>query len=99
VPSKDEQSIARRLRRAPLAAEGKSPACEDPADISDRCVGGFGQIGHKKQGRRRSITPSGLASPDIEIGSRRPVNYTLTRNSTVRCDPFHNWQKSFGWRF
>jgi len=28
----------------------------------------------KKQGRRRSITPSGLASPDIEIGLRRPVN-------------------------
>jgi hypothetical protein len=82
-----------------IAAEGKSPACEDPAASSGRCVGGFGQIGHKKQGRRRSITPNGLASPDIEIGSRRPVNYTLTRNSTVRCDPFHNWQKSFGWHF
>jgi hypothetical protein len=49
-----------------IAAERKSPACEDPADHSGRCV--------KKQGRRRSITPSGLASPDIEIGLRRPVN-------------------------
>jgi hypothetical protein len=58
-----------------------------------------GKSATKKQGRRRNITPSGLASPDIEIGSRRPVNYTLTRNSTVGCDPLHNWQKSFGWRF
>jgi hypothetical protein len=33
----------------------------------------------KKQGRQRSITPSDLASPDIEIGSRHPVNPTLPR--------------------
>jgi len=33
----------------------------------------------QKQGRRRSITPGDLASPDIEIGSRHPVNPTLPR--------------------
>jgi hypothetical protein len=31
----------------------------------------------KEQGRRRSMTPSDLASPDIEIGSRHPVNLTV----------------------
>src|SRR5882672_6831724 len=52
-----------------------------------------GKSATKKQGRRRSITPSGLASPDIEIGSRRPVNCTLTQKFTDRCDPFHNRHK------
>jgi hypothetical protein len=28
----------------------------------------------KKQGRRRSIPSTTLPAPDIEIGSRRPVN-------------------------
>jgi hypothetical protein len=55
--------------------------------------GASGKSGTKKQGRRRSITPSGLASPDIEIGLRRPVNYSLTRNFTEKCDPFHNRHK------
>jgi hypothetical protein len=41
----------------------------DQADI-----GGFGPIRpSKKQGRRRSMTPTTLPAPDIEIGSRRPV--------------------------
>jgi hypothetical protein len=63
------------------------------ADISGRCAGASGKSATKEQGRRRSITPSDLASPDIEIGSRRPVNYTFTRNFTDECDPFHNRHK------
>jgi hypothetical protein len=30
-----------------------------------------------------------LASPDIEIGSRHPVNCMLPRNCTKRCEPAH----------
>jgi hypothetical protein len=44
----------------------------------------------KKQGRRRSIPPTTLPAPDIEIGSRHPVNYTLPRLRAGKCDPFHN---------
>jgi hypothetical protein len=89
----DVHSSKQSRRRA-----NHQPARIRPISAVD-ASGVSGKSATKKQGRRRSITPSGLASPDIEIGSRRPVNYTLTRNSTVRCDPFHNWQKSFGWRF
>jgi hypothetical protein len=35
-------------------------------------------------------TANDLASPDIEIGSRHPVNYTLPRYFPGKCDPFHN---------
>jgi hypothetical protein len=31
-----------------IAAERKSPACEDPADISDRCVGVLGKFDAQK---------------------------------------------------
>ena len=31
-----------------------------------------------------------LASPDIEIGSRHPVNCILPRNRTGGCEPVHN---------
>jgi hypothetical protein len=44
----------------------------------------------KKQGHRRSIPPTTLPAPDIEIGSRHPVNYTLPRLRSGKCDPFHN---------
>jgi hypothetical protein len=36
-------------------------------------VPAFGRFG-KKQGRRRSITPTALPAPDIEIGFRPPVS-------------------------
>src|SRR5450756_3046190 len=44
----------------------------------------------KEQGRRRSIPPTALPAPDIEIGLRHPVNCTLPRESTAVCDPVHN---------
>lgn len=44
----------------------------------------------KKQGRRRSITPTALPAPDIEIGLRHPVNCMMPRNITGKCDPVHN---------
>jgi hypothetical protein len=47
----------------------------------------------KEQGRRRSITPGDLASPDIEIGSRHPVNSSLAQYSAGECDPVHNRRK------
>ena len=54
----------------------------------------FGRIRpDKEQGRRRSITPTALPAPDIEIGLRHPVNYTMPRESTGKCDPFHNRPK------
>ena len=48
---------------------------------------------HKKQGRRRSMPPTTLPSPDIEIGSRHPVNYMLPRIRTEICEPAHIGQK------
>ena len=47
----------------------------------------------KKQGRRRSITPTTLPAPDIEIGLRHPVNYTLAQLRVRKCEPFHNRHK------
>jgi hypothetical protein len=44
----------------------------------------------KKQGRRRSITPTALPAPDIEIGLRHPVNCMMPGNITGICDPVHN---------
>ena len=55
---------------------------------------GFGW--HKKQGRRRSITLTALPAPDIEIGLRHPVNYSLARNRADECDPFHSRYKNCG---
>ena len=59
---------------------------------------GAGQHRHrravpKEQGRRRSMTPGDLASPDIEIGSRHPVNSSLAQYSAGECDPAHNRRK------
>jgi hypothetical protein len=51
---------------------------------------GAGFRAGKKQGRRRSMPPTALPAPDIEIGSRHPVKYRLPRESTGKCDPFHN---------
>jgi hypothetical protein len=45
--------------------------------------------GRKKQGRRRSMPPTTLPAPDIEIGLRHPVNCILQRKNTDACDPFH----------
>src|SRR5882757_5897374 len=45
--------------------------------------------GTKKQGRRRSIPSTTLPAPDIEIGSRHPVNCSMTRNRTGICEPVH----------
>src|ERR1700732_1148383 len=49
--------------------------------------------GYKEQGRRRSIPPTALPAPDIEIGLRHPVNYTLPREFMGMCDPVHNRHK------
>jgi hypothetical protein len=51
---------------------------------------------HKKQGRQRSMPPTTLPSPDIEIGSRHPVNYMLPRNRMGVCEPVHNRMKKRG---
>src|ERR1700738_1025234 len=73
-------------------AERKSSACEDRTmERSRGWCRGFGW--HKKQGRRRSITLTALPAPDIEIGLRHPVNYSLARNRADECDPFHSRYK------
>jgi hypothetical protein len=80
--------VGRRIQQT-IREEGKSRACEDSAQICSKW-GGFGTGGPaKKQGRRRSITPTALPAPDIKIGSRRPVNCILTRFFTGKCDPVH----------
>jgi len=43
----------------------------------------------KEQGRRRSIPSTTLPAPDIEIGSRHPVNYRMPANLTGICEPVH----------
>jgi hypothetical protein len=35
------------------------------------------------------MTQAALPAPDIEIGSRRPVNYILPGNFAGECDPLH----------
>ena len=49
----------------------------------------------KKQGRRRSMPSTTLPAPDIEIGSRHPVNHIMTRIRTVKCEPVHNRRRKF----
>jgi hypothetical protein len=51
--------------------EGK--ANHQPANLGLGFGTGLRALG-KKQGRRRSITPTALPAPDIEIGFRPPVN-------------------------
>jgi len=43
----------------------------------------------KEQGRRRSIPSTTLPAPDIEIGSRHPVNCRMPSNLTAICEPVH----------
>jgi hypothetical protein len=50
----------------------------------------------KKQGRRRSIPSTTLPAPDIEIGSRHPVNYRMPGILPGMCEPFHKNRKSCG---
>jgi hypothetical protein len=43
----------------------------------------------KKQGRRRSMPSTTLPAPEIKIGLRLPVNYTLPRILARKCEPVH----------
>src|SRR4051812_2778528 len=52
-----------------------------------------GQKSGKKQGRRRSIPSTTLPAPDIEIGSRHPVNFRMPRILTEMCEPVHKGRK------
>src|SRR3954467_8486679 len=47
----------------------------------------------KKQGRRRSIPSTTLPAPDIEIGSRHPVNFRMPGSLTGMCEPVHKGGK------
>ncbi|MDE5452444.1 hypothetical protein GWE18_06065 [Bradyrhizobium sp. CSA112] len=47
----------------------------------------------KEQGRRRSIPSTTLPAPDIEIGSRHPVNYRMPGILTGICEPVHKGGK------
>jgi hypothetical protein len=58
--------------------------------------GALGQsLPGKKQGRRRSMPPTTLPAPDIEIGLRHPVNCILQRKNTGACDPVHIPRKKY----
>jgi hypothetical protein len=52
--------------------------------------------GHKKTRPSAQYAADGLASPDLEIGLRHPVNALLPRESTGKCDPFHKRRKKAG---
>src|SRR5215213_1493579 len=80
-------------RRIQLAkrCERKSPACEMHV--------GWGRAaaqksGLKKQGRRRNIPSTTLPAPDIEIGSRHPVNFRMPGIPAGMCEPVHKGGKS-----
>jgi hypothetical protein len=65
--------------------------------VSRQMGRGLGQTDPgKEQGRRRSIPPTALPAPDIEIGLRRPVDRTMLRNLTAICELVHNRQKNCG---
>jgi hypothetical protein len=49
--------------------------------------------GTKKQGRRRNIPSTTLPAPDIEIGSRHPVNFRMPGILTGMCEPVHKGGK------
>jgi hypothetical protein len=51
------------------------------------------KIAQKKQGRRRSIPSTTLPAPDIEIGSRHPVNFRMPGILTGKCEPVHKGGK------
>src|SRR3977135_2289528 len=79
--------LGRRIQQT-IAAKGKSPACEV---LPDRVLEvGWGRSrGDKKQGRRRNIPSTTLPAPDIEIGSRHPVNCSMPRIRTGICEADH----------
>jgi hypothetical protein len=62
----------------------------------------------KKQGRRRSIPSTTLPAPDIEIGSRHPVDFRMPGILTGMCEPVHirrgklakprRWRGSPSWK-
>ena len=54
-----------------------------------RIAGSGRNHGHKKQGRRRSIPSTTLPAPDIEIGSRHPVDRSMPGIRTGKCEPVH----------
>jgi hypothetical protein len=49
--------------------------------------------GTKKQGRRRNIPSTTLPAPDIEIGSRHPVNFRMPGIPAGMCEPVHKGGK------
>jgi hypothetical protein len=51
------------------------------------------KIEHKKQGRRRNIPSTTLPAPDIKIGSRHPVNFTMPGILAGMCEPVHKGGK------
>ncbi|WP_161853838.1 hypothetical protein [Bradyrhizobium sp. CCBAU 051011] len=78
-------------------------ACK-PARAQITCLGDVSR-GHsatpkneaqKKQGRRRSIPSTTLPAPDIEIGSRHPVNFRMPAIHPAMCEPVHKVEKSCG---
>jgi hypothetical protein len=79
--------IDRQVRR-----ERKSPACDNGLSAAEKKSMQRGI----KQGRRRSMPPTTLPAPEIEIGSRLPVNYILPRFGGGKCEPVHILQKSCG---
>jgi hypothetical protein len=81
----------RRIQQA-IAAERKSPACEDVGEITGGGPSGI-TAPQKNKAVRRSITPTALPAPDIEIGLRRPVEATMPRILAGKCDPVHSRQK------
>jgi hypothetical protein len=80
-------------RRIQLAnrRERKSPACEMLFGLGAQ--GNGPKIGHKKQGRRRNIPSTTLPAPDIEIGSRHPVNFRMPGICAGMCEPVHKGGK------
>src|SRR5436190_18337849 len=81
-------------RRIQLAnrRERKSPACEMSAGWGEAHRAAAQKSG-KKQGRRRSIPSTTLPAPDIEIGSRHPVNFRMPGILTGMCEPVHKGGK------
>jgi hypothetical protein len=77
-------------------------ACK-PARTQITCLRDTGQLGAhsataqksgiKKQGRRRNIPSTTLPAPDIEIGSRHPVNFRMPGIFTGMCEPVHKGGK------
>ena len=91
----DDVQAAPQQRRLGLRGRAGSGSREnDPTAQVRGQPWGRAPIGEaKKQGRRRSIPSTTLPAPDIEIGSRHPVNLSLPRNRAAMCEAVHNWRK------